>query len=314
MLKHAKSSAAGASPDPAKVGGDDWNAGHIIDTDGVDIQIGATPAAPAAGNVRLFGKNIAGGALPAYVGPSGLDSALQPFLGRNKVGIWTAVGSTTTSGVTAIGLPAASVSGGSATTRNFASTNLFTSMRRVGYTSAATAGATTAIRTTVGQFWRGSAPGLGGFRFVARVGCSDAATVAGARSFYGLQSTGIVSNVDPSTFVNAIGIGTDSGDVNFSIMHNDASGAATKIDLGANFPDHTLSVDMYELALFAPPNAAYVNWEVTRLNTGHVASGTITTDLPVAAQSLQPHFFRNNGPTALAVAFDFCSLYIETDN
>lgn len=314
MLRHAFQSASPASSDGAQVDGPKWNADHVIDTDGVTMATRMdSPAAPAAGGVKLFGRTMAGGALPAYIGPSGLDSMLQPFLGRNKVAIWSALGGTTSTS-TSIGIYPPQLSGATATSRNFSATSLFTSMRRIGYVSVATAGATCAIRSTVAQFWRGNAPGLGGFRYVARFGCSDAATVAGARSFYGLQATANTANVDPSSFVNIIGMGTDSGDLNFSIMFNDATGTATKIDLGTNFPDHTLSVDMYELALFAPPNASYVNWEVTRLNTGHTASGQITTDLPAATQALQPHFFRNNGPTALAVAFDFCSLYIETDS
>lgn len=292
----------------------DWNAEHVVDGDGLLMASDTTvPAAPAAGYLTLFGKSLAGGMLPAFIGPSGLDSTLQPFFGRNRVAMWMACGGTTTAGITAIGIFAPQAVG-TAAVRSFNSASYFASLRRIGYASAATAGATTAIRTTLGQFWRGNAGGLGGFRFVARFGCSDAATVAGARSFYGLQSLGTSGNVDPSTFVNSIGIGTDAGDATFSIMHNDASGSATKVALGANFPDHTLSVDMYELAIFAPPNASYVNWEVTRLNTGHTASGQITTDLPASTQSLMPHFFRNNGATALAVAFDFCNLYIETDN
>lgn len=312
-LKHAKTSVKADGGDVTMVQPSDWNADHEVDGDGVlMVADTSTPSAPEAGKLTLFGKMLAGGALPAYIGPSGLDSALQPFFGGNKIGLWLPVGSTTTTGVQTLGMfnPQAI---GTTTQRNFGVASLFTSMRRIGYVSAATAGSTAAIRTTISQFWRGNAAGLGGFRYVIRFGCSDAATVAGARSFYGLSSLGSTSNVDPSTFLNMIGIGTDSTDSNMQIMHNDASGVATKIDLGADFPDGTLSTDAYELALFAPPNASYVNYEVTRLNTGHVASGQLTTDLPVVTAGLMPHFFRNNGATALAVAFDFIGLYIETD-
>ncbi len=52
---------------------------------------------------------------------------------------------------------------------------------------------------------------------------------------------------------------------------------------------------------------------MTRLNTGDVASGSLTADLPVNNQLMAPHFWRNNGTTALAVAIDVASLYIETD-
>lgn len=147
-----------------------------------------------------------------------------------------------------------------------------------------------------------------------RFGCSDAATVADARSFYGFRDTaGNTGNVNPSTLLNIIGMGTDAGEANFSIMHNDGSGTATKIPLGSDFPDHTLSVDVYELALFAPPNASFVNYQVTRLNTGNVATGTITTDLPSNTTFLAWQMYRSNNTTALAVGVDLMRVYIETE-
>lgn len=145
-----------------------------------------------------------------------------------------------------------------------------------------------------------------------RFGCSDAATVASARTFVGLVgTTSVLGNADPSSNTNIIGVGTDSGDTTLSIMSNDGTGTATKVALGANFPDHTLSTDVYDLVLFAPPNTSSVNWQITRLNTGDTASGTITADLPAGTQLLAPQFWRNSGPTALAVGIDFVGGYFE---
>jgi hypothetical protein len=75
---------------------------------------------------------------------------------------------------------------------------------------------------------------------------------------------------------------------------------------------------MYELALYAPSTGAQnVQYRVTRLNTGHVAEGTLTgavgTVLPAASIFLTPWAFRTNNATALAVAIDIVGMYISTD-
>jgi hypothetical protein len=304
-LKHTRVAITADDP-TADVKMSDWNADHVVDTDGLLIIADASvPAAPAAGNVTVFAKTLAGAAQPAFRAPTGKDSILQPYLAHNKVMLYSAHGNGTTT--SAYGGPALTVT--TATQRNVATTNLFSAMRRVGSVSAATAGGSCGARTVPTQFYMG-----GGFKAVFRSGCSDAATVTGARSFVGMVSiTTQIGNVNPSTLTSMIGLGSDAGDTNLFIMHNDGSGTATRIDLGANFPDHTLSTDMYELALFTAPNSGVVGYEVTRLNTGHVASGTITTDLPPTNTLLTPQLWRNNGATALAVAIDIVQFYIETD-
>lgn len=312
-LKHAKTSAKADGADATLVQPSDWNEDHVIDSSGFDIPAGtATPAAPAAGKVRMFGRTIAGRAIPAFEGPSGLSSALQPFFGRNKIGMWSPMGNANVTTGMYFGIAVPSTVG-TITARNVATTNLFTSMRRMGMVSATTAGSRAVAYINGAQFWRGNAAGMGGFLAVFRFGCSDAATVAG-KSFVGFSAASSVgSSTETSLALNVVGVGTDSTDANLQIMHNDGSGVATKIDLGANFPDHTLSADVYELALFCAPNSTQIEYEVTRLNTGHSASGTITTDLPVSTQLLLPMFMRGNAATALAVGIDVMGLYIETD-
>ncbi len=93
-------------------------------------------------------------------------------------------------------------------------------------------------------------------------------------------------------------------------MHNDGSGTATKIDLGANFPANTANIDWYEawLTFLASGNVAYA---VMRLNTGDFASGTISSDLPAANTSLiLPQFNVTNGAVAAAVSLDVGGYYL----
>lgn len=313
MLKHAKVSSAGTPADPAQVGGSDWNADHLIDADGATMTTRTdAPAAPAAGKMVMFGKAVGGGALPAFIGPSGISSPLQPFIGRNKVGVWTPYGNSATSSQLGVSLGTL----GTLTTRTVATTNLFTSMRRLGLTTATTANARAQLGG-VAQYFLSSQSGVGGFRFVARFGISDAQATPGAAVFAGLcaLTTYIGNGFSPSAAANMIGVGADATDATLQMMSNDASGTATKIDLGANFPANTQNADFYELALFAASGVTgSVNWQVTNLSSGATASGTITTDLPAENQLLCALLVRSNLATGLAVGLDIAGVYIETDN
>lgn len=312
-LTHEFVSGQPPDADSSLVDGPRWDADHVVDGGGITMAATtAVPATPVADKMSLFARKVAERSMPAFIGSSGLPSFLQPSLSRNKVGYWSASGNTTTAPISTFGISAPVVTG-THTARNVATTSFFSSIRRHGVVSAATAGSNSRIVPGSSQFWRGNAPGLGGFFTVLRWGCSDAATVAGARTFAGMYA-GSMGVIDPSSAINIVGVGTDATDTNLQIIHNDGAGTATKIDLGADFPDHTLSVDMYEIALFCAPNGSEIFYEVTRLNTGHVARGTLNSNLPVNTSFMAPQCTRNNGATALAVGIDFVSMYIETDN
>jgi hypothetical protein len=300
------------------------NAGVFGGAANVDIISGnlvltvVTPGAAPADAVTLFGQTVAGRVMLAMIGPSGLAAGLQPFLARNSVGYWRPPGnSVVVPGV--LGYAAPTVVG-TATLRNVATTNFFSRLRRLGYVSVATAAGFAESRAAVAQVTIGNGAGVGGFTKIVRFGCSDAATVAGARQFVGVSSsTAAATNVEPSTLTNSIGVGHGAADTNLKLYYG-GSAAQVPIDLGVNFPVNTLSVDCYELALFASPNLTTVGYMVTRLNTGNVASGLLTAataglQLPAATTLLSYHkAWRTNNATALAVGLDIISDYIETDN
>ena len=268
------------------------------------------PGAPTAA-VKLFSRSVAGRRLPWFIAPANLATPLQPAMFRTRAR-WLAIqGNATT--VTAVGLT--NTTTGTATTRSVATTNLLTSMARAAFVSAATAGASAGTRHGAAQFFMGNGTaGIGGYHYVTRFAVSDAAAVANARMAVGLSATtGAFANADPSTLLNQIIVGCDAGQTTLRIMHNDGAGASTVIDLGANFPSQTLSTDAYELQLYCAPNGSTVSYRVERLNTGHVAEGTISTDLPANTTLMSPQIWRNNGVTALAVGIDVMTQYIETD-
>ena len=270
-----------------------------------------SPAVPGANYGTIFIKKVAGRAMAAQIGPSGLDTALQANLGGNKAAMWMpAGGSTTAPGVFGM---AALTATGTATARTVAVTNLLTRMTRLGYVSAATAGALAGAREAVAKYTTGAGPGLGGFFARYRFGVSDAASVSGARMFVGLvASTAAPTNVEPSALTNCVGVAQLSSSTNLHIVFGNAT-AKAPIDLGANFPANSNS-NAYELSLFSPP-AGGVFWHVRRLNTAFEASGFIaSTDAPAATTLLCHQLWRCNNAAALAVGLDVCGIYIETDH
>lgn len=268
-----------------------------------------SPNLPSAGFGTVFVKSIGGRMMAGAIGPSGLDTVFQPHLGGNKCALWMPPGNTTVPGV--FGMGALTLTG-TAIARAVATANLLTRMTRYGTVSAATAASVCGLREPTGKYTIAAGPGLGGFHARYRFGVSDAATVAGARMFVGLDAlTSAPTNVEPSAKVNCIGVGQLSTSANLHIIFGNAT-AKVPIDLGVNFPANTNS-DAYELALFAPVSGG-VSWQVTRLNTIFSASGFLpSTDVPVATTLLCHQLWRTNNATALAVGLDVCGIFIETD-
>jgi hypothetical protein len=112
-------------------------------------------------------------------------------------------------------------------------------------------------------------------------------------------------------------VGQGAANTNLFVYYG-GSAAQTPIDLGANFPTGTSNTDWYELTLFAPPSSTNtVYYQVLRLNTGNVASGTLTgtagTVLPANTTFLGPRNWRTNNATAAAVTLALGSMYLESD-
>jgi hypothetical protein len=240
--------------------GNTWQDGLTIASDGAialakPLTLAATPTptppTPPAGQMALFARTVAGRMLPAVVGPTGLDSTLQPLLGTNRLGMFLPNGNSTTA--TSFGI--AYSTSGTATAHNFTATNRYGRMRGLEYlvaTAATTAVAGfrgTAAQWTVG----GTNPGDGGFLSILRWAPATGVSTPTHRAFAGMGSATTPTDVQPSSLLNILGMGWDAADANIQFLHNDATGTATKIDLGPTFPVPTTDrTAAYEIALFSP--------------------------------------------------------------
>ena len=274
------------------------------------------PATPASGGINLFARPVGGRTMPAFVGSSGLATALQPLIARNSIGFFRAYQGATT--VTALGIAIGNV--GTATAKGSpANTNIYTSTAGLEYlvTTAATtaiAGFRIGTSAATNQWWRGNAAGLGGFTFVCRFGPATGATVSTGRMFVGYQqSTSAPTDVNPNTLTNMIGVGYAKGtDTNWQVMFNDGSGTATKVDTGIAVPSADRT-KLYELALFCPPNASFIRVQFTDLSTGTTFEYEATTDLPVNTAFGGFRGYHSVGGTSSVVGFNLMSAYTETD-
>jgi hypothetical protein len=278
------------------------------------------PLTPAANTLQFFARQVANRGMLAYIGPSGLDTACQPFIARNKVGYWNPPGGATTApGVW--GLPALTAAG-TATTRTPAATNLATRMRRIGYPSSSTAGTFGGYRFVAAFFTCGSGtPSDGsGFHYVVRWVESDPATVSGRRAFIGMaNSTSAYSNVEVNTLTQHVGImqlSTDATQWYWYGAGSSAAGTQTAVGTGIGAPAGN-STTAWELSIFCPSSALRTYYmQLTNLSTGVVATTTISgtaVQVPDSTIFLAPRHDLTNNATALAAGMDLCSLYIETD-
>jgi hypothetical protein len=155
--------------------------------------------------------------------------------------------------------------------------------------------------------WLGDTALRGGFRI--ELYCAIVTVQTTMKNAWGLTSavTPSVAAVEPSAFVSCMFLGSDSGDTNMQIMHNDSAGTCTKVDLGANFPKS--SGAYYKLTLTTEPNAGTVDYTVDRIDSAFSASGTLSTNLPANTFFMYANMTLGNGSTA-AVASIGCTKFL----
>jgi hypothetical protein len=243
-------------------------------------------------NVKIDSGTLANNDIIQYNSVTSLWENKQPILNVNPLEVFrgfTFNNNSTT--VNAAGGLTASTSA-STTAQTVASTNFSTKQIRLRYSATVvSAGRYTGTRGSA-LLWYVE----GGFKFVCNFNISDTAFSANCQQFYGLagQTTdlayGGVSGTLVNTLTNIIGVGSEVGDTNLQVFHNDATGTATKVDLGVDFPANrtagAISTTVYSIQLYNEPMSTDVRYEVKNNETGAIASGTISTNLPLSTQAL----------------------------
>lgn len=191
--------------------------------------------------------------------------------------------------------------------------NALSARTRGRLTSSAAANSSVLLRNGgVGLVRRGNGVAEGGFVFRGKFGTETA--VANQKAFVGLYdftTNSDIGNGSPVTSkANVFGIGYETGDTNWFIIHNDSSGNASKTSLGASFPVDAVS--LLEVRFDCLPNGTEINYSVLRQNDGALAEGTIDTDIPDNTTNITPYCWANNGGTASAVQLAVCMISVES--
>lgn len=284
--------------------------------------ISTEPAAPSSGNLAFYSKSVAGRMMPKFVGPAGIDTPLQPFLGSNRIVVFQPqTGSTGTGG----GLGPVWTSNGTVSHPTPATTApaIANQMKRTRY-----ANVVTTTNQQLGprfnaaseqRFWRGNAAGLGGFFFQARfiVELYPASTV---RIFAGLSSTSTGSVcISDTVLANTCGLWHDTTDPSsgagaFNFVTKDAS-TATKQSI--TLANAIAAGNAYEFTMFCPPNGSTITWRLVDINNNVTYTNSTSSTLPASTAFMQPQVQMSNGTanvTVTTVAIGVCGIYVESDN
>jgi len=160
-----------------------------------------------------------------------------------------------------------------------ATTSLQTRSRRVQFDTGTSTTSTAGIRTTYGQWWRGTTTSEGGFLFNAVF--SQNTNVSGHTVFIGLCESTATLTTSAAILTNSIGIGydtTDSAAGNWYTFRNDGSGTATKVDTGV--ARNTTSV--LEFSAYCKGASGNITVSLINRSTSSVAfsSSSYSTNLP----------------------------------
>jgi hypothetical protein len=186
---------------------------------------------------------------------------------------------------------------GTETAGTIATTNVRTRTSRLRTAGAAAAESQAGLSIRTLKFYRQD-----GF-FVCVTFAFETWAAARRQSFCGLCSTTtfpISDSTQPSALTDMVGVGMDSGDTALYIMHNDASGTATKVSTTYTVATTT----MYTLILKCLP-CGNIEYVFRNLGAGTEVSGALTTNLPTPLTDMFYHCVWNSGSTAASVVGNY---------
>jgi hypothetical protein len=279
-----------------------------LDSRGMILTSAATdPTTPGAGYLEMYAKTIGGRVLPKWIGPSGVDTPFQPFLGMNHSRcVTTGTGSTSTTVFDAFGGTAWSASASTYAQTTPATGTLKSRVRLSSLTSSTTAGTLVYLKGNTLEVARET-----GFFMVMRFSLDT--LQSGNLGFFGLYSstTALTATTNQVTSTTSrVGLAIQMNTGNWQLVSANGS-AVTAIDLGASFPVNT--TDLLELVLFSAPGGSVISYRVTNMTTGATTSGDLSTNLPGNTTYMTYHEALSNNAAAAAVKFSHKILYLETD-
>jgi len=260
-----------------------------------------------ASTMKLYAISRANHALPAFIGPSGIDTTIQPAIFSNRVGLITPA-RTTSINIFGCGVQtSATLSHPTPSTNSMAE-----SLYRTRFQTSTTAGNASGVRSDVWAVRGNGGTGRGGFWFVGRM-CTGSIALSGGQMVFGLQGGNAALGGEPSALTNLLAIGKDIADTNLQFMRNDGSGTAVKTDLGIAYAANVA----LQIRLWCPPSSSEIWVLVERINNDGTLTSLLdtsyTTDIPATTTFLAMHCQVRNGATAAAANVEMVQMYCESD-
>lgn len=278
-------------------------------SDPLTLAARSVPSTPPADTLLVFARSQANRILPAFVGPSGLDSNFQPALFRNTVYMWLPGTGTTLAINWGTSWTARNSGTGAAQAHpTKASTNALTSMNRATFGTGTTATGTSGVQSSASVAWRGNAANLGGFFFFSRFAVETYRSDLQIQ--VGLDARNAALAGEPSVQNNSCGICKDSTDTTWHYYTRSGT-TTTKVNTGVS----VAAGDIYDLMMFAKPNDTAIHFRMVNAMTGVVVidDATINTNLPANTTFMYAHaaIRSTTGTTAALLALN--RIYLETD-
>ncbi len=137
---------------------------------------------------------------------------------------------------------------------------------RMTYTSAATVGSLTWQRGTVGGSYVLSTTTKFYYKRRFQINCniSDSRFLCGLSNQFGTSNP---TNVEPNTIINIIGVCKLAASSSLSFIYNDATGTATTVDLGVNYPADNTTTYTYDLEIYKEFSSSDITLKLTRIDS-----------------------------------------------
>ena len=189
-------------------------------------------------------------------------------------------------------------------------TNSFTLVGNGGLIRGMVSFSTTTIAGNIAYMKRNDALILTGLEVVFTRKIQFNSNVSGQRFFCGIAKAyqfGVPTNVEPNTLTDIVGVCQLSSSTNMHVVHNDASGTATTIDLGSSYPC-TDSQYNYFITIEQRTTSYIVTVERVTVTTGASISttNTLSTNIPNYATGIIQllTWISNNATAAVASYLD----------
>lgn len=132
--------------------------------------------------------------------------------------------------------------------------------------------------------------------------------ISGSRFVCGLSNQFALAaptNVEPDTLINTMGVCKLSTSNNLHIFYNDATGLATTVDLGVNYPANNVTAYSYDLEIYKDNASSNITIKVTRIDASgnRISTNQVINTNYNTLVNYNPVIYGTNNATLAAFRF-----------